>query len=461
MQHIQIVGRTLAQRLNTPHTARTCTQSIRLAPALVNKVLSSRQITLNRPERLNALNHDMIKTILPNLLAWEKSELANVIILKGSGRALCAGGDVRDVIDSLEDQKRLAEIITDEYRLLHTIATLNTPYVALMDGITMGAGGALCAHGGFRVATENTIFAMPETAIGLFPDVGSSFFLPRLDGKIGTYMAMTGNSVKGEDVLFSGLATHFVPSSRLSALESRLAEIDSADPEIISDAIEEFSAEFDSSLKPSIGGSVRKTIDNCFKYDTVEEIIAALTKDGSEFALNTKADLLKRSPTAIKVTLEQMRIGSTLGIAQCLKMEYKLLHVMANHHDFTEGVTSHLINKTEPKWSPSTLAEVKNSSIKTDFFDTRSEHNLTFLSQKSFSMHPFRKYGLPSEEDIRRVVVGETSAGLAGIMTQQAIVNYFVMNRKGKFGVREKVTEVLGRKTKASSKDSHKLEWVY
>ncbi|KAI9015839.1 ClpP/crotonase-like domain-containing protein [Phycomyces nitens] len=471
MQRIQILSRAV-QKLNACQSARTCTQSIRLmataskrssleSPALFNKVLSSRKITLNRPERLNALNHDMIKLILPNLLAWEKSELANVIILKGSGRALCAGGDVRDVVESLKDQEHLSEIISNEYRLLHTIATLETPYVALMDGITMGAGGALCAHGGFRVATENTVFAMPETAIGLFPDVGSSFFLPRLDGKIGTYMAMTGNSVKGEDVLFSGLATHFVPSSRLPALESRLAEIDSANPEIISDVIEEFAAEYDSSLTPSLGGSVRKTIDNCFKYDTVEEIIGALKKDGSEFALKTKADLLARSPTALKVTLEQMRIGSTLGVAQCLKMEYKLLQTMANHHDFTEGVTARLINKTEPKWKPSTLAEVKESTIKTDFFETRTDHNLTLLSQKSFSMHPFRKYGLPSEEEIRRVIVGEASAPLNGVMTQESVVEYFVMSRKGKFGVREKVSEVLDRKTKKSSKDSHKLEWVY
>ncbi|KAI7869894.1 mitochondrial 3-hydroxyisobutyryl-CoA hydrolase [Spinellus fusiger] len=425
---------------------------------LINKVLGARHITLNRPERLNALSHDMVKIILPNLLAWEKSELANVVILKGNGRALCSGGDVRDIIEYIESSKAMQKIITDEFRLLHTIATLDTPYVAIMDGITMGAGAAMCAHGGFRIATENTVFSMPETAIGLFTDVGSSFYMPRLDGQLGVYLALTGASLKAEDVLFSGIATHFVPSSRLPALESRLSELGSSNRDVVNTAIEEFSAEYNPKLRLSLGGAIRKTIDSCFKFNTVEEIIEALEKDGSDFALETKDTLLQRSPTAVKVTLQQMRMGASLSVAQCFKMEYRLLQSVAIQPDFKEGVTARLIKKVEPVWNPSTLAEVDNRTIRTKFFDTPGKQSLDLLSLRTFSQHPFLKYTLPTEDAIRRVVTGEDSVGIS-IAHHQTVLQHFVSSRQGKFGVREKVLDVLDRKTKGEQ--GQKLEWIY
>ncbi|KAG0168581.1 hypothetical protein DFQ28_004707 [Apophysomyces sp. BC1034] len=450
------------QPLRWSSTLARVAESTPEAPVLVKSVFGSRQFILNRPKRLNALNLDMIKIMLPTLEAWEASELANVVILKGAGKALSAGGDVRDVSSLVKNKDpRLNDVMKQEYKLLHTIATLKTPYVALMDGITMGAGAALCVHGGFRVATENTMFAMPETAIGIFPDVGSSFFLTRLDGQLGTYLAMTGNTIKAEDVLFSGIATHFVPSARLGALEDRLAEIDSADPELINGAIEEFAAEDDSSVRFSLGGLSRKTIDSCFKYDTVEEIIAALERDGTKFALETRSTLLKRPPTALKITLEQMRTGVNLDISQCLKMEHKLLQKVLFHHDFYEGVSSHLVNKTQPQWRPDCLSKVDRTYIQSEFFNGSVESQLDLPLGNNYKMHPFRKYTLPSEEDIRRVVTNEGRLFPENMM-HQTIVDYFVAERKGKFGVREKVNEVLGRKTRISA-DGHKekLQWVY
>ncbi|KAF7725287.1 hypothetical protein EC973_000297 [Apophysomyces ossiformis] len=437
-------------------------ESILEPPVLTKSLLASRQFILNRPKRLNALNLDMIKIMLPTLKTWEESDLAKVVILKGEGKALCAGGDVRDVVSfASNNDPRLYEVMDKEYQLLHTIANLTTPYVALMDGFTMGAGAALCMHGGFKVATENTLFAMPETAIGIFPDVGSSFFLTRLDGQLGTYLAMTGNTIKGEDVLFAGLATHFVPSSRLNALETRLAELDSAEPDHIDAAIEEFAATDDQNLQYSLAGSKRETIERCFNFDTVEEILAALEKDGSDFALQTKSVMLKRAPTALKITLEQMRTGANLDIAQCLKMEHKLLHKIATHHDFREGVSAHLVSKKQPQWKPNNLSEVDLSHIKSEYFHGPCQRQLELLPARDYKHHPYRKYALPSEEDIRYVVTNQSRL-LPPTMTRQTVVDYFVAARKGKFGVRQKVLEVLRRKTRtATVANTMKLEWIY
>ncbi|KAI8393877.1 ClpP/crotonase-like domain-containing protein [Radiomyces spectabilis] len=431
-------------------------------PVLVNKVLGVRELVLNRPQRLNALNGDMMKIISSKIKSWEDSELANIVVVKGAGRAVSAGADIRDVVEHLKkgNDQAMFYALKLEYEYLHQIATMKTPFVALMDGITMGAGGGLCAHGAFRVATENTVFAMPETAIGYFPDVGSSFFLSRLDGHLGTYLALTGESIKAEDVLFSGIATHFVPSSRLEALEARFAELDNADNEMVNNIIEEFAAEYDPNVRNTLSGEVRKTIDRCFKEHSVEDILAALEKDGSEFALKTRETLLKRSPLALKVTLEQMRTGANLGIAQCLKMEYKLMQQMTKEHDFTEGVTARLITRTEPKWNPSRLSDITDASVKARFFDKAPAMTLSFRSNQNFMMSPSRKYALPSEEDIRRIVTAEVP--FSGQLTASAIEDYFVFERKGKFGVREKVREVLSRKTALVNKrNQEQLEWIY
>jgi 3-hydroxyisobutyryl-CoA hydrolase len=195
---------------------------------LFGSIYGLRTIELNRPKKHNSLNGSMIRKITPRLLEWEMSDLANVVVIKGVGdKAFCAGGDVRDVAVAVQEQgddgrKFANEYFAAEYRLDHLIATYRKPYIALMDGYTMGGGVGLSVHAPLRIATERTVFAMPETTIGFFPDVGASFFLPKMPGAVGTYLALTSERLKGVNVFYAGIATHYLHSTSLPNLESRL-----------------------------------------------------------------------------------------------------------------------------------------------------------------------------------------------------------------------------------------------
>ncbi|KAH6570824.1 hypothetical protein BASA60_007547 [Batrachochytrium salamandrivorans] len=275
------------------------------------KIQSIRKFELDRPAAMNALNLDMVYAMTSQLQAWKDSDLCKVIVLSNveGSRAFCAGGDVKSLVKRAssgkqEDIDHSVKFMEEEYKLNHMIATLRKPFVSVMDGITMGGGVGLSVHGAFRIATEKTMFAMPETAIGLFPDVGGSFFLPRLDGEMGTFLGMTGHRLKGEEVFMAGIATHFVPSSRLPALYARLMELESDALEVTNAAIDEFSGDFsiDSFRDFSLGGEIGRTIDRCFKYDTVEEIFAALEKDSNqEWCAKQLQVLRKSSPTSLKL----------------------------------------------------------------------------------------------------------------------------------------------------------------
>lgn len=327
----------------------------------------------------------------------------------------------------------------------------------------MGGGVGLSVHAPFRIATENTMFAMPETAIGFLPEVGGSFFLSRLDGQIGTYLGLTGKRLKGTDVLYSGVATHFVPSSRLPALESRLSELDNATHDMINSAIEEFSAELENEPTFSLTGDTRAAIDRCFKYDTMAEIMAALAKEPeTAWTKETIAALTKVSPTSLKVTLQQLRNGATLSLAQCFKMEYHLVQKFLQAHDFKEGVTATLVTKQKPNWKPSSLEKVDDVKIKQQYFDSPSPQRLELLSNRDFKNYPYRKYMLPSEEDIKRIVTGEAVDVGNYALTRQQVIDHLVRERQGKQGLKQKVEEVLERKTIENKKDEDKsLKWVY
>lgn len=327
----------------------------------------------------------------------------------------------------------------------------------------MGGGVGLSVHAPFRIATENTMFAMPETAIGFLPEVGGSFFLSRLDGQLGVYLGLTGKRLKSVDVLYAGVATHFVPSSRLPALEARLSELDNATHEMINSAIEEFSAELDNEPAFSLSGETRKAIDRCFKYDTVGEILAAVEKEPeSDWRKETLKALNSMSPTSLKVTLQQIRNGSTLSLAQCFKMEYHLVQKFLQGHDFKEGVTATLVTKQKPNWEPSSLSQVDDVKIKQHYFDSPSPLRLEMLSSRDYKNYPHRKYMLPSEEDIKRVVTGEAADVGNYALNRQQILEHLLRERQGKQGLKQKVSEVLDRKTVVNQKDEDKsLKWVY
>lgn len=327
-------------------------------------------ITLNRPKALNALNLNMIRQIYPVLQKWNTDPGVSLVLIKGTGdRAFCAGGDVRAVAEAGQKGDDLTKVFfKEEYMLNYAIGMLQKPYVALINGITMGGGVGLSVHGRFRVATERTLFAMPETAIGLFPDVGGGYVLPRMQGKLGVYLALTGHRLKGYDVKHSGVATHFVSSEKLADLESSLLGLPDPHLNSIQQVLNDYDKQCSEGHKDFVLAKFTHQIDKCFDKPTVEDIVKALEEDASEWALQQIELLSKMSPTSLKITLRQLQEGGTLSLADCLKMEYRLTQRCMEDNDFYEGIRAVLVDKdNSPKWNPSSLAGVSKQKVDSYF----------------------------------------------------------------------------------------------
>ncbi|XP_059418353.1 3-hydroxyisobutyryl-CoA hydrolase, mitochondrial isoform X1 [Carassius carassius] len=346
---------------------------------LFEKVGNAGVITLNRPKALNALNLTMIRHIYPQLKKWDKDSETDLVIIKGAGeKAFCAGGDIRAVTEAGKAGDSLAQdFFREEYILNNTIGTYQKPYVALIDGITMGGGVGLSVHGRFRVATEKTLFAMPETGIGLFPDVGGGYFLPRLQGKLGLFLALTGFRLKGRDIQRVGVATHFVQSDKIVSLEKDLIDLKSPSNSDVAQLLNSYQEQ--SSLdaeKPFVLQEQTEAIDRLFSAGSVEEIMENLKKDGSAFALKQTETLAKMSPTSLKLTFKQIQEGARMSLQEVLVMEYRLSQACMRGHDFYEGVRAVLIDKDQsPKWKPSTLSGVSEQAIE-ECFSSLGERDL-------------------------------------------------------------------------------------
>ncbi|XP_035250357.1 3-hydroxyisobutyryl-CoA hydrolase, mitochondrial isoform X1 [Anguilla anguilla] len=334
---------------------------------LLERVGNAGVITLNRPKALNALNLSMIRHIYPQLRNWEKDPEPHLVIIKGAGaKAFCAGGDIRAVTEAGKLGESLAQdFFREEYILNNAIGTYQKPYVALIDGITMGGGVGLSVHGQFCVATEKTLFAMPETAIGLFPDVGGGYFLPRLRGKLGLFLALTGFRLKGRDVQRAGVASHFVDSEKITALEKNLVDLKSPSAQAVAEVLESYQSE--SSVdkdKPFILEPHMENINRLFEASSVEQICENLKQDGSSFAQKQLETLSKMSPTSMKLTFRQLREGASMSLQDVLVMEYRLTQACMSGQDFYEGVRAVLIDKDHsPKWNPPTLEGVTESYL--------------------------------------------------------------------------------------------------
>uniref|UniRef100_A0A2P2M4E4 3-hydroxyisobutyryl-CoA hydrolase n=3 Tax=Rhizophora mucronata TaxID=61149 RepID=A0A2P2M4E4_RHIMU len=338
---------------------------------LVEEKLSARTLILNRPKQLNALSYPMVTQLLELFLAYEKDPSVELIVVKGNGRAFCAGGDVAAVIHYIyEGNKRLARgFFWTEYIMNYLIATYTKPQVSILNGIVMGGGAGVSIHGQFRIATENSVFAMPETSLGLFPDVGASYFLSRLPGFFGEYVGLTGARLDGAEMLACGLATHFVPSMRIPLLEQALYKLSSSDPATISAVIDQYAQL--PNLKDQSAYHRLDVIDRCFSCRTIEEILSALDGEAvngtDDWITATIQSMKKASPMSLKISLRLIREGRLQGIGQCLVSEYRMVcHVMQGKlsKDFFEGCRAILLDKDRnPKWEPSKLELVTNSMV--------------------------------------------------------------------------------------------------
>ena len=341
----------------------------------VNEVIFSVQnnkgvITLNRPKSLNALNLPMINEIYPVLKKWSQEKL-DMVIIEGTGtKAFCAGGDVVAVTSAPPDIKgteKQTEFFKKEYQLNHLIGTLNIPYIALIDGITMGGGVGLSVHGKYRVATKQTLFAMPETGIGLFPDVGGSFFMPKLQGGLGMYLALTGYRLKGADCVHAGIATHICKQEELEKLKEELLGMKNGNDSSIQALLNQYDSQVEK--EQFTLEEVLPQIDKCFTRDSVEDILKCLDDTDSAWSQKTRKLFKSFSPTSVKITFEQMSRGKNMPtLKDCLQMEYRLACRCCEDHDFYEGIRALLIDKDKnPKWQPDTIEGVTQDIIERYF----------------------------------------------------------------------------------------------
>ncbi len=309
------------------------------------------RITLNRPKALNALSYPMVAPIQNALDAWvDDPDVALVILDSSDPRALCVGGDVRAIHDSAPDGSELArKFWADEYHLNATISRYPKPYVAFMDGIVMGGGIGLSGHGSHRIVTERSQLAMPETLIGLIPDVGGTWLLAHSPGETGIFLGLTGAHMRGAGTIHAGFADRFVPSAKLGELARALATDDASVDAII--------ARFAETPPASDLASHSRDIDAAFRFDSVEAIRAALVAMDSDWSRKIVAELDLRSPLALKLTLAAIRNARTLpSLEDALNVEYRLTMRLFLHGEFVEGVRALLVDKDKsPKWSPPTL----------------------------------------------------------------------------------------------------------
>ncbi|WP_017614069.1 enoyl-CoA hydratase/isomerase family protein [Nocardiopsis salina] len=313
-------------------------------------------LTLNRPRAINALNHPMVRRIDEVLTAWEQDDTVVAVVVDGAGdRGLCAGGDVRMMRDSaLGDGTEAAAFWHDEYVLNAHIARFAKPFVALMDGVVMGGGVGVSAHGSVRVVTERSKVGMPEATIGFTPDVGGTFLLSRAPGEVGTHLALTAGSVGAGDAIALGLADTHVPSERLADLTAALLEVTASDQ--VTAVVERF-AEPSPDAPLSAG---RAWIDACYSAGTAEEIVARLRSHGAPEAKEAARTVLGKSPTSVKVTLEALRRARELpDLPAVLEQEYRVSCGFLTGSDLAEGIRAQVVDKDrDPHWDPSTLEAV-------------------------------------------------------------------------------------------------------
>ncbi len=321
-------------------------------------------VTLNRAQALNALTFPMILALQEQLQAWQNDRSIHAVVVRAvEGRAFCAGGDIRSLYDTGRRDKTLQmQFFWHEYRLNHFIHHFNKPYIALMDGVTMGGGVGISLHGSHPVATERFLFAMPETGIGFFPDIGASHLLSRCPGAFGAYLGLTGNRLDAVDSHALGLVQHLITSDKLTEVLDGLVETDLSTN--AHERVDVCLSRFAIPASPAPIKALQDSINICFNQDTVESILVALHETDDDWHRDTLQNLAQKAPLSLKVTLAQIRKAKSMSLADCLKIDYCLVSHFVQDHDFYEGVRALIIDKDKsPRWQPKTLAEVTADKV--------------------------------------------------------------------------------------------------
>ncbi|KAJ4959018.1 hypothetical protein NE237_026129 [Protea cynaroides] len=338
---------------------------------LVEGKAKARAAILNKPSTLNALTTAMAARLKKLYESWEENPDIGFVIMKGSGRAFSAGADVVALNQLLHEGKieECKEFFGTLYKFIYLLGTYLKPHISIMDGIAMGGGAGISLPGTFCVATDRTVFAAPETQIGFHPDAGASFYLSRLPGYLGEYLALTGERLNGVEMIACGLATHYFLNARLPLIEERVGKLITDDPSVLQSSLEQYG----DLVYPDRSSVLRRieTIDKCFCHDTVEEIISALEGEAAisydDWPKSALKKLKEASPLSLKVSLRSIREGRFQTLDQCLVREYRMsLNGISKQisNDFCEGVRALLVDKDyAPKWDPPTLGEVSKDMV--------------------------------------------------------------------------------------------------
>lgn len=322
-------------------------------------------VTLDRPRALNALTLPMCRVLDEGLRAWNADPGIGAVLIKGEGdRAFCAGGDIRWLHGVLTrgGVDAACRFYALEYPMNARLHHFTKPWIALLDGIVMGGGVGVSAHGSHRIVTERTLLAMPETGIGLFPDVGATYMLPRLPGALGLYLGLTGARLGAADCLHTGIGTAYVGADQLDALEAELAKTP-----LLKDAFAAVDAvlrTFQSDPGPAPIAELRERVDACFGRESLSAVKAALHAETSGWGAAQAEELTRKSPISLAVTFRQLCTGATLDFDSAMRLEYRLVHRFMAGHDFREGVRALLIDKDRrPRWCPERLDDVSDAMV--------------------------------------------------------------------------------------------------
>jgi enoyl-CoA hydratase len=335
-------------------------------------------VTLNRPRALHALTHDMVRRLSRALALWrDDPEVGAVVVRAVPGRAFCAGGDIRAIVETVRQSgiEHAVRFFFDEYRLNWRIRQFPKPYVALIDGITMGGGVGVSVHGSHRIVTENTVFAMPETAIGFFPDVGGSSFLPRLPDRVGFHLGLTGERIGPAECLALGLASTFVRAEQLTEVVDRLSALPvQAFPAAVDEVLQECARDPGSNSLHEL----RPLIASIYAAQSFAELIWRLEAEPSGFGARTLVTFAEKSPLSLRVTFEQLRRGAELTFEECLRLEYRIVHRFLACGEFAEGVRALVIDKDrKPRWTYGHWSEVPEQTVEA-FLAPLAEGELVF-----------------------------------------------------------------------------------
>lgn len=448
----------------------------------------ARVISLNRTSKLNSLNNLMVVKITPRMVEYSKLDVCNMIILTSeSPKALCAGGDVVACAQQILEGEpaKASEFFQNEYNLNYLIATYSKPYIALMDGITMGGGVGLSVHAPFRVATEKTKLAMPEMDIGFFPDVGTTFFLPRLDDHLGYYYALTGEVLTGLDTYMTGFATHYVPSERIPHLVNRLSNLKAPslngekDASLlvktqkqyfyqVNEIIEEFTEpKLPEAYKFHLSIEEVTLINQAFQRNTLDEALEIFKSSGTEFGKKTFERISSKSPTCTNLTFKLLKKGSKNFIREQLELEMitatNIMFGKLEENDFVKGVKHKLIDKIKepflPEWTAFDASRVEKLTNPSIHSTKLAEPLLNKFFGVNFKYYPFNM-GLPSNKDISEYITGNDGSGRNYLPTPAEVQKHFEQKANKKLGVADKIERSLAVHGEASKYDNKYVTWV-